>query len=76
MLTWIGKTGWQSAQTTLFVTLMRPGESGVYFENCESVMPNPDTLNTEAAKKLVKMTRKKLMEYLPPPVIPVPSQSA
>lgn len=76
LMTWIGKSAWQAAQSTLFVTLMRPGEPGVYFEDCVSVFPNPESFNKEAAKKLIEMTRDTLRPYLSTPVIPSPVTSA
>ncbi|KAM7542169.1 hypothetical protein Aperf_G00000004983 [Anoplocephala perfoliata] len=63
--TWLGKTAWQSAQTTLYVTLMKPGQPGVYFEDCNSASPHPESFNTDAANELVKMTTLKLKEYMP-----------
>ncbi|VDM32749.1 unnamed protein product [Hydatigera taeniaeformis] len=65
LMTWVGKSPWQAAQTTIFVTLMRAGEPGVYFEDCESVPPHPNSFNTDAAEQMIKMTRRKLKVYLP-----------
>ncbi|VDO06442.1 unnamed protein product [Rodentolepis nana] len=64
LATWAGKSAWQSAQTTLYVTLMRPGEPGVYFEDCLSAQPHPLTFNTNAAKELIMMTNTEVMAYL------------
>lgn len=74
-MTWVGKSAWQAAQTTIFVTLMRPGEPGVYFEDCESAPPHPESFNTDAAKQMIKMTRSKLKAYLPQS-IPKPKKRA
>ncbi|KAM3179282.1 hypothetical protein ACTXT7_000856 [Hymenolepis weldensis] len=65
LATWAGKSAWQAAQTTLYVTLMKPGEPGVYFEDCVSAQPHPDSFNTKAAKELVRKTNSKLKPYLP-----------
>ncbi|VDD80361.1 unnamed protein product [Mesocestoides corti] len=65
LMTWFGKTAWQAAQPALAATLMHPGETGVYFEDCVASFPHPESFNAGAAQRLVEMTERSLEKFLP-----------